>query len=109
MNLFLSSLSPILIMRRQHLRNKAFTIFENPLLMHAALEDRMIELLKILTNVGSKEDKYLGRNIFGRQTYNGSNDGTNYYIQKQCNLPPPAYGLCFKLEMSIMNLVQEID
>ena len=30
-------------------------------------------------------------------------------IQRQCNIPPPAYGFCFKLEMSIMNPVQEID
>ena len=33
-------------MRRQHLRNKPFTILENPLLIHAALKGRKKILLK---------------------------------------------------------------
>ena len=46
-------------------------------------------------NVISKEDKYLGSNIFGQHTYDGSNHGQNSHIQRQCNLPPPAFGFCF--------------
>ena len=93
-------------MRRQHLRNKALTIFENLLLIYAAPWDRKIKFLKIpmllLRRINIWVVTYLDDILIMGQMM-------EKIIQRQCNIPPPAYGFCFKLEMSIMNPVQEID
>ena len=76
-------------MRRQHLRNKALTIFENLLLIYAAPKDRQIKFLKI--------SMLLLRRI---------NIWVVIYLD---DILVMGFGFYFKLEISIMNSVQEID
>ena len=76
-------------MRRQHLRNKALTIFENLLLIYAAPKDRQIKFFKI--------SMLLLRRI---------NIWVVIYLD---DILVMGFGFYFKLEISIMNSVQEID
>ena len=76
-------------MRRQHLRNKALTIFENLLLIYAAPKDRQIKFLKI--------SMLLLRRI---------NIWVVIYLD---DILVMGFGFYIKLEISIMNSVQEID
>ena len=46
------------------------------------------------TNVCTEEDKYSDSNIFGRYSYNGSNNES--LMTRHCNLPPATFGFCFK-------------
>ena len=48
------------------------------------------------TSVCPEEDEYSGSNIFGRCAYYRSNNGRNYQVQRQCNLPPALFRFCFK-------------
>ena len=48
------------------------------------------------TNACTEEDKYSDSNIFGRYSYNGSNDGWKSHVQRHCNLPPVTFRFCFK-------------
>ena len=93
-------------MRRQHLRNKALTIFENLLLIYAAPKDRQIKFLRIsmllLRRINIWVVIYLDDILVMGQMM-------EEIIQRLCNILPPAYGFYFKLEISIMNSVREID
>ena len=48
------------------------------------------------TSVCTEEDQYSDGNIFERYACNGSNNGRNSHVQRDCNLPSATFRFCFK-------------
>ena len=48
------------------------------------------------TSVNTEDDKYSNNDLFGRYTYNGSNDERNSHVQRHFTFPPATVGFCFK-------------